>query len=267
MLFIKYIRKIFIIGSIIIISLQLSCEEILKLEVAGDGNIIVDTLRWKDNYNIENIELTDNFKLEIYQSEIPALHVEADSNLMSFIKTDYNRRTLTIRRQSNYNLSPRKKIIVRLYINNINNINISNGGIALCDTFELRKLSVAVLGKSSFQSNQIVVNEMTCKAESEATINIDGQFSNLELTQLGSGVSYLSGNATNLSIIQEGSGKFEALEMIASNANITLNGSGLIYCYVTDFLNVTIRGSGRVYYKGTPQLYQSIEGEGMIVEY
>ena len=263
----KHIKGFFVIIFLIIISIQISCEDILKLEMTGDGNIIVDTLRWQTTNSIETIELTDNFMLEIYQSEKPALHVEADSNLMANIKTSFNRRTLTISRLENYSLQPSKKIILRLYINNFNNVNVSNRGSVLCDTLDFERMTVNIFGKSSFSSNNIVVSKMTLEAENGARINLNGDFSNLELTQLGSGETALGGNAENLTLIQEGSGKVEALDLKAVNANITLTGSGLIYCYVTDLLNVNIKGSGRVYYKGFPQLTQSIAGEGRVGGY
>ena len=267
MLSLKYIKRFFVIISAAIISIQISCEDILKLDIIGDGNIIVDSVRWQTNNSIETVELTDNFRLEIYQSEKSALYVEADSNLMTNIKTTFNRSTLTISRLSNYNLQPSKKIIVRLYINNlynIYNINVSNRGSVLCDTLDFVRMSVDVSGKSSFSSNNLVVNEMIIKAENGATIDLKGDFPKLELTQFGSGETALSGNAENLTLIQEGSGKVEALDLKAANAYITLTGSGLIYCYVTDLLNVDIKGSGRVYYKGAPTLAQSINGGGYV---
>ena len=267
MLSLKHIKRFFIIIFSVIISTQISCEDILKLDMIGDRNIIIDTTRWQTNNIIETVELIDNFKLEIYQSEKSALHVEADSNLMANIKTTFNRRTLTISRLSNYNIQPSKNIIVRLYINNLYNINVSNRGSVLCDTLDFARMSINVLGKSSFNSNNIVVNEMIIKAESGATVDLNGDFSKVELTQLGSGETTISGNAENLTLIQEGSGKVEALDLKAVNADITLTGSGLIYCYVTDFLNVDIKGSGRVYYKGTPNLMQTIDGNGGVGVY
>ena len=100
-----------------------------------------------------------------------------------------------------------------------------------------------------------------------AITDINGLYSNLVLTQLGSGETYFSGYTDKLSIIQNGSGKVEALDLEAVNSNITLTGSGLIYCYVTELLNVDIKGSGRVYYKGSPQIQQTVEGEGLVAAY
>ena len=255
------LSKNFGIALIIIVLASNACEDILKLNVIGDGNIITDTLRWK-NYNINEIELSDNFKLEIYKSEIPALHVEADSNLMVYIKTDFTRNKLTISRQSDYNLKPSKNIIIRLYINKLSLITVINRGIVVCDTLSAPKFYVNVYGKSTFKSDYIDADDLYCITEGSSTVDIKGEFKFIDYTQTGSGETFLSGSTDFFQLCLEGSGKIEALNFPSKYSDIMLRNSGLIYCRVSNRLSVDLTGTGKIFYIGSPEL--SIKGDGII---
>ena len=263
----KFLCIISALSRIILISIFLSvisCEDILKLNITGDGNIITDSLRLRNNFNIKELELTDNFILEIYHSEKPALYVEADSNLMSYIKTDFLRNKLTIRRQSDHNLKPSRKIIIRLFTDNLSSIDIWNRGAVICDTLITNTLSINIYGKSKFKCKNILVDNLLVKAESGAIADISGDFTFLDFAQTGSGETYLGGSVETLKLKQEGSGKIEALDLEANVAFVSIINSGLIYCNVSTFLDVVINGTGRVYYKGNPEINESITGTGIV---
>jgi hypothetical protein len=247
---------------IIIVFNSNGCEDILKLNVSGDGNIITDTLRWRSNYIINELELSYNFRLEIYKSEIPALHVQADSNLMVYIKTDYAQNKLTITRQFDYNLNPSRNIIVRLYINNLSTINVIDGGNVVCDTLsakkslidEKRSFTLTVYEKSTFKSNYIETDNLNCITSGGSVIDLKGEFNMINYSQTGSGETFLRGTSELTNLKLNGSGKIEALNFYSKFADINLRNSGLIYCSVSDFLSVDLKGTGRIYYRGNPDL-------------
>ena len=259
---IKYLTFKLFVGIIVLFftTISLSCEDILKLNVAGDGNIVVDSLRWRNGFNIRELELTDDFILEIYQSETPALYIEADSNLMAYIKTDFIRNRLILRRQSDHFLKPSKNIIVRLFINNLSLIEIWNRGIVVCDTLRNTTLSVNSYGKSKFSCNNVEVENFFFRAESGTIVDIKGNFIYLDYTQIGSGESNIYGNVETFRLLQEGSGKIEAFNLEANVAFVTLKHSGLIYCHVSNFLTVEINGTGRLFYRGSPEI-EIVDGE------
>ena len=274
-LFIKNFRinNIFWILTIVLIFNTLffcACEDILKLNVSGDGNIITDTLRWKSSYNINELELSDNFRLEIYKSQKPFLHIETDSNLMVYIKTEVVRNKLIISRQSDHNLKPSKNIIIRLYINNLSFLTVTNRGNVVCDTLSIKNLSVNIYGKSTFKCNNVYVDNLKCLSEGGAIIEINGDFTQVDLSQTGSGEAYLKGFADLCKFKLTGSGKIEAINLEAVKMNVTLNNSGLIYCNAKDYLSIYLNGNGRVYYryKGKEEdLFIMVEGEGKAINY
>lgn len=83
----------------------------------------------------------------------------------------------------------------------------------------------------------------------------------------GSGLIGLDGNAESAELSLSASGKIDALNMMLSDANTTVSGSGKIYVYATDFLYVTITGSGDVYYRGNPQITTRVSGSGSVRPY
>jgi len=248
------------VSALFIAYFSFSCEDILKLNVAGDGNVIVDTLRWRNGFNISELELADDFILEIYQSEKPAIHVETDSNLMTYVKTELIGKKLIIRRQADHLLKPSKGVIVRYFTNNLSLIEILNRGVVFCDTLTATTLTINAYGKSKFTCQNIDVENFFFRAESGAYTEIRGNFIYLDFVQVGSGESFLRGNVETFRLWQEGSGKIEAFNLEANVAFVTLLHSGLIYCNVSNFLTVDLKGSGRLFYRGDPEI-EIIEGE------
>ncbi len=242
------------------------CEGILKLDLVGDGNIITKKREIKNISLVKEVELAESFYLEIYQSDSREVFVEADLNLMPYIETIVEKEKLIIRRKSNFNLSPRKIVKIRLYINDLRAVSVSEGGSVLCDTLDFSVFEINNYESSSVSSRCITSEQFSYYSEGGASASIHGCFNKLDLRQVGSGELVVSGDAQSLSILQEGSGKVESYDLNVAGAAISLYGSGLIFCSATDQLNVRIIGKGRVYYIGSPNLTFSIEGGGLLLK-
>ncbi len=83
----------------------------------------------------------------------------------------------------------------------------------------------------------------------------------------GSGLIGLEGNAESADLSLSASGKIDGINMLVSDANTTITGSGKIFVYAVDLLYVTITGSGDVYYRGNPQITTRISGSGSVRPY
>lgn len=238
------------------------CEGILRLDLTGDGNVITQKVRIG---SVSVIEMNEPFIVEVHQSEVTELYVDAESNLISYIETIEEGEKLMIGRRSNYSLSPRKQIKIRLYTNDLKSITVSEGGVVLCDTLVVENLALNLFGTSRVACSSVTADKLSYYSEGGTLASIDGTIKNVVIQQIGSAESVFSGETNNLSIIQEGSGKVESCNLIASNVTIQLFGSGLIFCKAINYLNVTIDGKGRVYYTGNPSLTTQISGGGLLV--
>ncbi len=249
-----------------------SCEGILKLDLVGDGNKIiqnrfVSNVKEKELLNsVKEVELIENFILNIVQSVTRELYVEADSNLMAYIETIIEKERLIIKRKDNYNLSPRRPINLVLAVEDLKAILVSDGGRVNCDTLNFETFNIKSYNSSTVTARCLNSNQLNYFSEGGANAKIHGCFNQINIRQIGSGESVLSGSSSTLSVSQEGSGKVDALELNSGNANIILYGSGLVFCAVKDKLNVKIKGKGRVYYIGNPSLTSSVEGGGILLK-
>lgn len=86
------------------------------------------------------------------------------------------------------------------------------------------------------------------------------------VTLAGSGVVRASGTATRLIVSLSGSGDVELDQMVASDAQAVVSGSGRIVITATRGLSASVRGNGVIQYWGNPtQLATSVTGSGAII--
>ena len=82
----------------------------------------------------------------------------------------------------------------------------------------------------------------------------------------GSGKAALSGKTDNLKAKIKGSGKVDALNLAARDADMTITGTGSAQLNAADTLKVTITGTGKVEYTGTPKVSKTITGIGEVTQ-
>jgi hypothetical protein len=83
----------------------------------------------------------------------------------------------------------------------------------------------------------------------------------------GSGRVELAGEVEEAGFRLEGSGRIDALDLLADHVKATIEGSGNIYTFAIETLDVVIDGSGDVLYLGTPDINSIINGSGDVRPY
>jgi len=231
-----------------------SCNEILNVDIVGDGNLKTDTLQNLSSFS--GIYLDSDFEIVLTSGEDQEVWVKADSNLLEndYINIEVDDDWLNVGVKPNFNIAPRQPVRVYIQIppeSRISEAEVVNGGTIIADSLSISKFSVSVLGISVFRGNQISSeNNFQILAEGSTTIYIDGEFQVLSLHQKGSGNMVLTGNTDFSEILLEGSGKIDGKSMTMNDANISIYGSGLVLCRVPGTLSALIDGSGRIYYYG-----------------
>ena len=92
----------------------------------------------------------------------------------------------------------------------------------------------------------------------------DLALTHLELRLSGSGTVHASGHCLEQILLIEGSGSFDAFDLIGDRATIRIPGSGYAQVSVSRELQVSISGSGSVSYRGSPEVREQITGSGSI---
>jgi uncharacterized protein (AIM24 family) len=114
-------------------------------------------------------------------------------------------------------------------------------------------------------SMMLPLSVFTSSGEIKGTL-LGGQDVDVRLT--GSGKVLLEGDAVNAVYSLSSSGKIDALDLVVSQAKVTVSGSGKVYVNATDYLDVTITASGDVLYRGNPEeIVTRITGSGSLRKY
>jgi len=212
--------------------------------VRGSGNVVTEE---REIGEIEQVELSGVGRLEITQGDSTALTVEADDNLMQYIKTESDNGTLEISVRSGtfpfFAVDPSATIVYRLTVPALSRASLSGSGEIVGTAIETDELEIDISGSGSVDLRDLAVERFA-----------------YELS--GSGKAAVSGTASRQEVTISGSGRLDAGELRCADASIDINGSGRAIVWVTDQLEVDISGSGDVQYYGSPKIDQNVSGSG-----
>ncbi|MBM4240260.1 MAG: DUF2807 domain-containing protein [Euryarchaeota archaeon] len=207
----------------------------------GSGNLKNES---KNVSGFNQIDLNGMGTLIITQGDKESLTVEAEDNVMPYIKTDVSNNKLSIKFENNSPV-PTKPVKFYLTVKDINSIAISGSGKIESNKLNAKDLTIVISGAG--EGNLTNLNATT-----------------LTITISGAGKMYIAGNVTNQTITISGAGEYTANDLSSKTVTITINGAGKATLRVSDLLNAIINGGGDISYIGNPKITQQINGAGNI---
>lgn len=214
-------------------------------EVQGSGKIITQD---QSVSGFNRVELGGTGQVTITQGDREALTVEADDNIMPYIRTEVRGSTLYLgftSAGSSMRIRPSAPIRFNLTMKQISGLEVSGSGNITAPSVNTSSLDMQISGSGN-------VDVAALQASS-----VDSGIS-------GSGSVSLAGQVTSQKISISGSGKYEAAKLQSQRADVSVSGSGDTTLWVTDALDVRISGSGDVSYYGNPSVQSSSSGSGKI---
>ncbi len=192
-----------------------------------------------------------------------SLDIKAQESLLEWIDTDVTGDLLEIRNDRCFTNT--KTIRIDVYLPSIEGIEVvGSGDVYGLDAFASSKLDLEIRGSGSIEleasADEVTV---TITGSGDADLSLDTDLMTSKIT--GSGDLLLDGDATVHSIKVEGSGEVQAFNLLTSETEIVISGSGDVEVHADSLLDVRIMGSGDVYYKGTPSLNVNISGSGEVI--
>lgn len=251
--------------SSIIISTLATCLSACGLPfVSGSGQIVTES-RQVSHFEAVNLKWTG--ELYITQGDRESLTIEADDNVLPYIKTGVFGNTLEISMdfRDHITVHPSRPVKYYLMVKDIRKIELSGSGKVFSDFLVTDNLNLDVSG-----SGDILIERAEAKGLNTDVSGSGGiRFKQLKTDELnvrlsGSGKTTLAGQAVQFIINISGSGNLDASEMEAHNARVKISGSGKSLLNIHDQLDIEISGSGDVTYTGDPQITQHITGSGKI---
>jgi len=191
------------------------------------------------------VALSGDFMVYITTGDDYEIVVDAESNLLPYIETDVRGNTLHIGTQGIHTLVNHSPIKVFITLPVLEGINVSGSGTVITDQLITGKIDLLVSGSGKIEAK------------------IDSY--QLKSFISGSGKIIVSGNSDNADLSISGSGRLAADNLMLSNCEASISGSGEMSINVEKLLIVSISGSGNVVYAGRPVVETHISGSGRLI--
>lgn len=181
------------------------------------------------------IEASRAIKVFVAQGEQTAITVEADDNILPYIKTEVNGNTLTITLSENINIESYADMNVLLTVPALTELHSSTAS----------RIEGTTLWK---------VNGIELSATTAGSIKLETEASGIDATASTSGEIKLAGKTDRLNAKASTAGSVEAKELIAGNADVSASTGGEIEIHVTGKLEYSASTGGEIRYKGDAAL-------------
>ena len=250
--------------------------------VPGSGKISSEMRQVSD---FDQVVFSAPGRMDLVQGGSEGLKIETDDNLLQYIHTSVQGRTLYIEVAAAVQLAPSNDVHYTLNVKTLKAFNLEgsarvsstglqgdqltlsldgSGEIALGDV-KLDTLNFGLNGSGSLDVKTLAAKKVTLDLNGSGRGTLNGLAADeLEARINGSGRYVLNGKVTRQSLETIGSGKYEAQKLESQQAQVTVTGSGDSKVWATQALDISIFGSGAVVYQGSPRVTQQISGSGSV---
>ncbi len=229
------------------------CMAALSILLTGcAGNIVVGSGRVATESravsNFDGLSLSGIGEVTVTQGDSEALTVEAEENLMPYLKTQVRNGTLAISIDDRYlrtALVPTRPVRFNLSVKNLKSIDLSGAGNIQSASLKSDYLAIRISGAGALTLDHVEASDLTSTLSGVGNLKVAGQ---------------VTSQTANLS----GVGGYDAGELNSRTARINVNGTGSATVWAQDNLYVAINGMGSVNYYGSPRVQQTMAGMGSI---
>ncbi len=212
--------------------------------VKGRGEVISET---RPAGTFSGIDASSDVDVYLTQGTAEPVRIEGQDNILEVLETFVRNNELIIRYKPGVIL--RRHEQVRIYVTNpeLTTVRISGSAQVLGRTdWNVTDFRAAISGSGKL--------EMTLRNAEDVAAEISG-----------SGNLYLKGASQTHRIEISGSGNVRAFELVTSEADVRISGSGSCELTVQNKLEAHVTGSGTIRYKGKPTVNTKITGSGRVV--
>ncbi|GAA4308730.1 head GIN domain-containing protein [Compostibacter hankyongensis] len=211
-------------------------------KVRGNGDIRTED-RTAGSFN--KISCAGIYHVYLTQGSSTSVKLEADANLMPFLRTEVHGNTLELSVKPRTNIDPSRTVKVYVTTPRIEALNISGVcEIESRNTLQVKDLKIGVSGSGE--------------------LDLDLTADAVKTDVSGTGKVELEGKSTEAEYHISGTGKVSADDLRTARTSVSISGMGKLEVYATEKLDVSVSGMGEVRYKGNPQIHQSVSGMGSI---
>ena len=212
--------------------------------VKGDGDVVKEE-RKVSGFN--SLEVGGAFTVYLYQGNKESLTIEADKNLMEFIRTEVKGDRLEIYTE-NKSINKFTKMNIYLTFVDLEMIDVSG--------------AADILGEGKMQ-----FKDLTLEASGASEVELELEVSMLRADFSGASEVELAGKAASVKCECSGASEIDAYDLMIKHGEFDVSGASDAKVNVSDMLEVDVSGAASLKYKGDPKLSSDVSGAGSLRSY
>ncbi len=215
--------------------------------ISGSGVMKTES---REISGINRVSMMGSGQLVITQSQgdHESLRVEAEDNLLLFLRTAMDGDTLVLDVQPGVVFLPTQSIVYRLAVKEIEGLTLAGSGKIDVEKLVGGRLSIVLNGSGEIHLGDLYSTYLTVAIGGSGKCRID------------------QGITGGGSIEITGSGDLQAGNLAMTSTRIIISGSGSATVWTKENLGVQISGSGSVGYYGNPQLTWTLPRSGQVTK-
>jgi len=262
-------RQLAVLIAMVTVSL-LACQ-IVSLPRGSLGNTIRGSGRVAEEEravsDFRGVELATLGTLHIEVGERESLRIEAEDNLLPYLKSEVRGETLTIEVQSGTNLRTTRPVHYYVTVVDLDSIALSSSGDAEAPDLESKLFTVRVSSSGGLQMGDLSCDTFRVEISSSGDVSVgqlDGQ--RLEAELRSSGDLTIAGGQIEWQEIQiSSSGSYAARDLQSEEADMRLSSSGSATISVAERLTAHLSSSGNLRYAGNPRADVTTTSSGNVI--
>lgn len=245
------------------VNFNLGSDSLPGRRVRGSGNVISED-RSVSEFNKVYKSGRGNLIIELGDEE--ALRVEAEDNLIEYIETHVNNRTLEISIRADVDVEPTEEIRYYLTVKSLDAISVSGLGDVSIPAMEADRFSVDITSFGSLMIGNLETRSLFVDINSFGGVNIENlntERLSVDINSTGSLVIH-GGRVSKQDVNISSLGDYEARWLTSDEAEVHISSLGSATVRVRDHLRVEISGKGTVHYYGDPGVDANVSGPGEV---
>jgi hypothetical protein len=235
-------KPIFSIPPVLLLLASITTGCVMYPGIPGSGTIVSVT---REVEGFDSISVGGSGSVQITQGDTESLEVQADDNLLPYLRTEVSGGELKIWWDRG-NLRFTKGPVYTIAVKNLENLHLSGSLHAEMDRLNTERFEGRISGSGKIKLGHLEARDVQMRVSGSGDLAIaEGKAESLDLGISGSGNAQMPG--------------FKADEV-----DVSISGSGNAEIHAVNKLEAHVSGSGNVSYLGAPQVDSSVSGSGRV---
>ena len=214
------------------------------ISVRGSGNVVTEG---REVSGFDRVALDGMGEIVLTQGDSYSLIIEAEENLMQYIKSTVRGDELTINIKSRRPVIPSKRLKFYITVPNLEGVSVDGAGSINIGSLDSDTLELDINGSGNITIDELDASSVVVQVDGVGDINLTGEIDSLEV-----GIN--------------GSGNFNGKNLESKSATVDINGVGNAKVNPQNSLDANIDGAGQVVYYDSPAVSKNINGVGRVVQ-